>query len=229
MQTVCDELGQIGLTVNASKTAAWTRDPSALLPVGLQALRVEKCKVLGATAPWLDPQGDYSSVGVHSLADGAAVVQSVRVFVTKVVELRGAGLSAKAAFLLLQAFSHGHVTHLLRANYEVSGWAKQFDDALVAGVQQLTGEVLRNDQRAQCFLRLSDGGLGFCSAEQTVEAAFLGSWALALKEVAGILGVSSFGGFSGRCPALVAELARLRPSSWETLRGFCSQWIGSPC
>ena len=62
----------------------------------------------GACAPWLD-QEDLGRVGVHSFAEGFSVVQSAQAFVSKVVELRGAGLSAKAAFLLLQAFSQGQM------------------------------------------------------------------------------------------------------------------------
>jgi len=162
------------------------------------------------------------------LVDGAAVVQSAQAFVTKVFELRGAGLSAKAVFLLLQTFSHGHVTHLLRANYEATGWAKQFDDTLVNGIERLTGERLRDDQRAQCFLRLSEGGLGLCSAEQTVEAAFLGSWALALKDVTGVVGASSWGGFTDRCPALGAELARAEAKLLGDSAGSLQpvDWVG---
>ena len=68
-----------------------------------------------------------------------------------------------------------------------------------------------------------------CSAVQMVETAFLGSWALALKEVTGLVGASSWGGFSDRCPALVAELVRaeaellrksggsLQPVDWVAL------------
>ena len=117
MDCVVGELTRIGLTVNAGKTAAWTFDPSVPLPPRLQGLRVEKCRLLGACAPWLD-QGDLSRVGVHSFADGLSLVQTAERFVSKVVELRAAGLSTKACFLLLQSFSHGHVTHILHANFE---------------------------------------------------------------------------------------------------------------
>jgi len=228
MQVVVEALGRIGLTVNAGKTAAWTLDPNAPLPEALRVLRKDKCQVLGATAPWLDPDGDFSRVGVHGLAEGASVVQSAQAFVTKVVELRGAGLSTKAAFLLLQAFSHGHVTHLLRANYEAAGWAKQFDDALVAGLQQLTGNVLDETRRAQCFLRLSEGGLGLGSAEQAAAAAFLGSWALALKEVAGAVGASSWGGFCSRCGPLATSLAQAEAKLLEESAGSFPpvDWVG---
>ena len=52
------------------------------------------------------------------------------------------------------------------------------------------------------------GGLGLGSAEQAAEAAFLGSWALTLKGVAAVAGVSSWGAFQGRCGAVATELAR---------------------
>jgi hypothetical protein len=174
---------------------------------------------LGATAPWLDPDGDFSRVGVHSFAEGLSVVQSAQALVTRVLELRAAGLSAKAAFLVLQAFSQGHVTHLLRSNYEASGWAREFDDTLIRGLEHLVGEAFSEDQRAQSFLRLSDGGLGFSSAEVAAEAAFLSSWALALKQVAESVGATSWEGFRSRCSPLAHSLARAEAKLLEASGG----------
>ena len=121
MKVVVDELEGVGLTVNARKTEAWTYNPQAPLPASVERYRMTRCQVLGATAPWLDRDGDFSQLSVHSPSDYDAASQSAQAFVADVVQLRGAGFSAKAAFLLLQAFSQGHVTHLLRANYESSG------------------------------------------------------------------------------------------------------------
>jgi len=231
MQAVVDELEGAGLTVNADKTAAWTLDPQAPLPAGVQGLRKDKCEVLGATAPWLDPEGDFSRLGVHSFADGLSVVASAQAFVTRVVELRGAGLSTWASFLLLQTFSHGHVNHLLRANYEGSGWAKQFDDTLVGGLEHLVGQGLDEERRSLCFLRLADGGLGFGSAELSAEAALLGSWALSLKDVADCVGATSWEGFRSRCAPLAAGIqeaeakllrdagGKIQPVDWVALLG----------
>ena len=95
LDAVVRTLEGVGLTVNAGKTAAWTLDPNTALPARLQGLRKDRCEVLGAMVPWLDPEGDFSRVGVHSLTNGVSVVESAKAFVTKVVELRGAGLSAK--------------------------------------------------------------------------------------------------------------------------------------
>ena len=63
MQVVCEELQQAGLKVNASKTAAWTKDPQTQLTPALEQLRVDHCRVLGALAPWLDQEGDFQPPG----------------------------------------------------------------------------------------------------------------------------------------------------------------------
>ena len=228
MDLVVGELTRIELMVNAGKTAAWTLDPLVPLPGRLAGLRVSRCEVLGATAPWLDEQ-DLTRVGVHCLADGAGIVRSAEEFVSKLVELRGGGLSKRWCFVLLQSFSHGHVTHFLRSNYEASGWPRQFDDVLVRGVEGLVGEALGQDQREQCFLRLAGGGLGLASAERSAEAAYLGSWGLLLKDVCSILGVNSWEGFRSKCGPLADKLAEaeakllqaagesIRPVDWVSL------------
>ena len=79
-------------------------------------------------------------------------------FVSRLVELRGAGLSKQWCFDLLQSFSHGHVTHFLRSNYEASGWPRQFDDLLVRGVESLVGEALGQDQTSDGQLRFYEKG-----------------------------------------------------------------------
>jgi hypothetical protein len=43
MNAVVRSLEGIGLTVNASKTAAWTLDPNTVLPARLQGLRKDRC------------------------------------------------------------------------------------------------------------------------------------------------------------------------------------------
>lgn len=110
--------------------------------------------------------------------------------------------------MVLQSFSQGHVTHLLRANYEPGEWAQQFDDVIVRGLESLTGTPLREDQRAQVFLRLVDGGLGFSSAAGATEAAYLGSWALTLKGVAAAVGATSWEGFRCKCGPVAESLGR---------------------
>ena len=119
------------------------------------------------------------------------MVQSAQECVAKLAELRVAGLSAKAMFLILQSFSQGQVTHFLRANHNASAWSKQFDEVLGSGVELLVGSSPNDGQRQQVILRLADGGLGFGSCELACETSFLARWALALKEIAEYLGVSS--------------------------------------
>jgi len=227
-QVVCEELQQAGLVVNAGKTAAWTRDPQVQLPPALQRLRVDKCRVLGALAPWLDPEGDFSRLEVHGVTDGEKVVQSARDFADKLQGLRAAGLTRRTAFLLLQSFSQGHVTHLLRANYESAGWCKRFDDILLESLAQVTGNQLDDSQRQQAFTRLADGGLGLGSAELAAESAYLGSWALVLKEAAAKVGVSSWADFQTRCPTLADTMALAETKMLADAAGSLQPiyWVG---
>ena len=92
----------------------------------------------------------------------------------------------------------------------------------------MVGLPLSMDQRAQCFMRLSDGGLGFGSASQAAQAAFLGSWALALKDVADSLGVNSWEGFRSRCGPLASTIddaeTKLLADSGGNLQPV--DWIG---
>ena len=81
------------------------------------------------------------------------------------------------AFQLLQAYSAGCVTHLLRANFEEGPWLQRLDDTWLAIVQDIVGDPLPQDRRKQLFLRLADGGLGLTSAMETASLAFLASWA----------------------------------------------------
>jgi hypothetical protein len=165
---------------------------------------------------------------VNSVTDGDKVVQSAKDFVAKLQELRTAGLSERTAFLLLQSFSQGHVTHLLRANYEKGGWCRRFDDVLVGALGQVAGTHLDTSQRAQAFLRLADGGLGLGSAELTAESAYLGSWALVLKEVATKVGASSWADFQTRCAlpteAMVEAEAKMVADAGGSLQPV--YWVG---
>ena len=128
----------------------------------------------------------------------------------------------------MQGFSQGHVTHPLRANYESGSWPREFDNTLVEGLAQVLGSPLGLTQRAQVFLRLADGGLGFSSAEQATEAAFLGSLALTLKEVAACLGVSTWAGFRDRCGPLAERLQAGETTLVQDSGGKLQQvdWVG---
>ena len=75
-------------------------------------------------------------------------------------------------------------------------------------LENMLSDTFSDDQRAQVFLRLADGGLGFGSAEAAVATAYLGSWALTLKDVARCLGETSWGGFQTRCGAVAASISR---------------------
>ena len=143
-------------------------------------------------------------------------------------ELRTAGLGTRDAFLLVQSYSQGCVTHLLRANYEDGDWTRALDQVFVEILQSLVDSAFNDEQKAQCFLRLADGGLGFSSAENAVAAAFLGSWALTLQGVARCLGVVSWQGFQARCQPVADSITRaetkLRQQGGESMPTV--DWVG---
>ena len=79
------------------------------------------------------------------------MVRSARAFVGCLAKLRKHGLSSRTAFWLLQAFSQGQVTHLLRANFEQGSWPREFDDALVTDKLNDATEVFMTDTFIRCI------------------------------------------------------------------------------
>ena len=63
-------------------------------------------------------------------------------------------------------------------------------------------DVLDDGQRAQNFLRLSNGGLGCASAAQTAAATYLGRWA---HSVGVCLDEPFRARFKDRCPSVTKE------------------------
>ena len=120
-------------------------------------------------------------------------------FRERVAQLRASGLGNQVAFQLLQTYSAGCVTHLLRANFEEGPWLQRLDDTWLAIVQDIVGDPLPQDRRKQLFIRLADGGLGLTSAMETAPLAFLASWAFVLPEVAATVGTVSWASFSQQC------------------------------
>lgn len=208
MDVVLEELCNAGLEVNAGKTTAWTRDPSVPLSRRLQLLRKASFRCLGAAAPWMDAEDPLSRLPAHELADGDAAVREAGRFRDRLAQLAAAGLSHKTAFQLLQTYSAGCVTHLLRANYEDDDWVQRLDEIWLSIVSDLAGDALDDSQKKQAFLRLPDGGLGITSAADTASLAYLASWALTLREVSATLGVSSWSAFLERCEPLGARIAQ---------------------
>ena len=203
---VAEELTRAGLTVEASKTQAWTLDPATVLPEGIAQFRVPNFKCLGNTVPWLEREEE--EVSVHSGADGAEALAKATKFVTHLKALHACGLSTESSLVLLRTYAQGCATHLLRANFETEGWVDQVDHVLWATLAELVGGELSADQKQQATLRLRDGGLAFPHLRASASAAFVGSWALTLRDVTALLGVSALEDFRARCPRTHAALAQ---------------------
>ena len=96
----------------------------------------------------------------------------------KLAALQAAGLSTKTAFVLLSTFVQGCVTHLLRANLENGPWLDALDEVFFEYFNQMVGTQLRQDQKMQACMRLSDGGLALFSARRAPPEP---SWAVGLR------------------------------------------------
>ena len=207
---VQEELSRAGLTLNVSKTQAWTAHPGTTLPEGLASLRVESLTCLGSTVPWMersernDEDGD-GRVRVHRVADGAAILKAARAFTTRLAELQAAGLSLESAFTLLRAYAQGCVVHLLRASLE-GIWPGELDNVFFQALERIVDAPLDDTQRWQATMRLRDGGCGFPCARHAAARAYIDSWALVLKPVAECLGIEALEGFRARCPRTMAAL-----------------------
>ena len=206
---VQEEMQKVGLTINAGKTQAWTRNPAVALPASLANCRVQSLRVLGANVAWLDD--DESRVLLHNTESGLAQLVAARDFVARLQELGRAGLSKRTCFILLRTYAQGCVTHMLRANLEIGTWVDQLDKIFFDALVELLGaESLRTDQKLQATLRLVDGGLAFPSMPACAARAFLGSWALTFRDVAASLGVSSIESFAARCPQVFGSFQQSR-------------------
>ena len=94
------------------------------------------------------------------------------------------------------------MNHLQRANYEDGSWVKELEDTMQRALGQLHAEAdLTQLQKDLASLRTRDGGLAYGGLPERSGTAYLASWALCLKQVAGELGVLSLAAFhAGKVP-----------------------------
>ena len=209
-KVVSDTVAAHGLQLNAGKTCVWTADRSATLSQPLEALRKPELRVLGADVRFLDRRDDRGVFGapLRGTVAGTSVASAARALIARLAALQKAGLRAKTAFTVLHTYAQGCCNHLLRANYEEGEWLDQLEGELQKGLEQVVGESISDTQRQLASLRLKEGGLAFGGLRLKAETAFLSSWALLLKEVAGVLGATSVETFSSRCPTVWGDIGR---------------------
>ena len=205
---VAEVLANAGLTLNAGKTKVWSKDKGEPVPAELSSHRVDRLGVLGAGVASLDREEGELEAPVHGVSGGEEVLVKARALVRRLRELRSAGLSARAAFLVLHTYAGSCINHLQRANYEDGAWVAQLKAVLFEGLGDLIGQGLGSRCQEIASLKFTAGGLAFGGVVERSAQAFLASWALTLKEVAGTLGVASEAGFRARCPSVAQELAK---------------------
>ena len=101
---------------------------------------------------------------------------------TRIDYLLKHGLSAKAAFLILQTYSKSCTNHLQRANFENGPRVAQLEDILqdalarLANVTGLPSAQLHPSKKLLASLRTKDGGLAYGGLPMRSSTAFIGSW-----------------------------------------------------
>jgi len=214
----------LGLHLNPTKCKAWQPRPGtgaeSSFPPSLEPLRVPELSCLGSVLAFLRAEalaGDVAQVAVGSLSSDGALrpaLVALEQFSQATRGLRAAGLPMQDAFVLHRTFTDGAVTHLLRAGAVAEAECRVWDSAVVAFWEAELGSPLTEVQRAQFFLPLDDGGLGFQSAEWRRDPAVLGSWELCFRSVALAAGFSSALEFRDSCPlatqSILGAVATLR-------------------
>ena len=198
-------LDTMGLALCNNKTKAWTRDSGVPLHPTISSKRSASLKVLGGQVAWLDREELLTPV--HGTTDPGPILQAARSFVLRLSDLHKHGLTTHSTFLALKTYSQSCITHIQRANYEDRAWVEQLDNLFTTALNNLlldedaAATSLSPDQRVIASMTTKAGGLAFGGLAARSAPAFIGSWALCLKDVASQLGVASMAGLAAKCPA----------------------------
>jgi len=194
-------LGAFGLELNTGKTQVWSRASPRPTGVAAQHWRAAGLTLVGVLlgeplpANGLPNQDDERRVdlgGEDFTAERCLEVgERAAAFVTKLAELPVLASphlpAVQSAAKLLRLCGSGKITHLLRSNppaqTQLAG--RNFDAAVLKAYEALTElDPLTAAQATQCALPLRLGGRGLRSQERLASAAWVGSWAQCLAEVA---------------------------------------------
>jgi len=200
-------LAERGLSLNADKSKAWSRH-SFPSQGAVASMVVPRLDMLGASmSPWHDEEDREESLAPLQ-ASGADRSPSAQVaaLVARLLQLRNAGLRLQTAFAVFQVFAQSCANHLQRANYEDGAWVAALDRDIHQGLDTLLGAGTDDTRRQLAALGTKDGGLALGGLARRSAPAYLGSWALCLKPVAALLGVSTVAGFRAKCPGIAGAL-----------------------
>jgi hypothetical protein len=196
------------LELNAAKTQVWSR--ASPRPTGVPE---EHWRAAGLTLVGVPLGEPLPANGLPDHEDevrvdlGAASFTAERcaetaaraaAFVGKLAELPELASphlpAVQSAALLLRLCGLGKLTHLLRSNAppQTQGAARDFDTAVLHAYETLAAlDPLTSEQALQCQLPLRLGGRGLRSQERLAPAAWVGSWAQCVAEVALRTGLDS--------------------------------------
>ena len=208
-----DAVGKVGLSLELSKTKAWTPDSTVALPASLEARRVDNLTCLGNTLPFVAASRDLTSstvgaaqVPVCSAGSPAPVQAALEAFTDKLRTLRAKGLRVQTAWALFRTYVNGASNHILRGCWAGAEWCEQYDQTVLEFVEALLEATLDTSQRDQLWLSLKRGGMGLASAKLRRSAAYLGSWEQCFSDVALSQGSASAQALLAQAPVVAATM-----------------------
>ena len=121
---------------------------------------------------------DWRDVALSVSADEVYPEQFLlnqKAYLDRLCALHHHGNSLANLLVLIRTWSQGASIHILRHVVVTREWAALVDAQLTGALEYLLDVALDHGRRAQVFLKIKDGGLGFGSAGLRREAAYIGA------------------------------------------------------
>ena len=204
-----DALATLGLSLNHTKTQAWSPAGVASLPLPLQSYHTAALPVLGKH---LRTGGDADGSPVNLGQPGAGLQQATQRLgeLSRKLQLRRAGLKKQAAGALLRTYAGAASQHALRTGLAGEQECTDYDTLLSDCWAELAGRNLDDTAKTLLGLPTKLGGVGIQYATARRNAAFFASWSTAVEEVAADVGCTSIADALDRLPVLRGQLEQAR-------------------
>lgn len=210
LQGLQDALATLGLSLNHTKTQAWSPAGATALPLALQRYYTPTLPVLGKH---LRTSGDTNSSPVNLGQPGAGLQQTTQrlgELWVKLQQLQKAGLKKQAAGALLRTYAGAASQHALRTGLAGEQECRDYDELLSGCWAELAGRSFDDTAKTLLGLPTKLGGVGVQYATARRNAAFFASWSTAVEEVAADVGCTSVADALDCLPVLRGQLEQAR-------------------
>ena len=223
LQIIRDKMGALGLRLHPAKFKAWRPSGNAGLPPGASAWATDALPCLGSHLQWVrnregvdEDEWRDTPVGQNEGGDGVtASVAGLRSFVDRLRVLEENGLDLQMRILLFRNYVNGAVTHRQRARRGRAAQWEQYDDVVFETFQRWLGDLPAPRSRRLIFVPARMGGLGFLSAAQRSDAAYLASWEMSADSIVRDLGAHSEREVLAAAPTVGVHVRQSTAALWQ--------------